>query len=174
MMNSWKLFDKELKSLTESSNSKQIFNLKAQESYLLNDYSSCFKHLITNFINNFNSGNISLKKSLTDLALNETRQNSNSVGNDFFLNLLSISHSMVNSLDQQLQAEQENSASTDSLMNSFHTITFLNNLALVHYSLRKYSLSTLYFKKSLSENLKLVKKYLTNEKKFLKQEQILI
>lgn len=42
------------------------------------------------------------------------------------------------------------------------TVVFLNNIALVHHSIDKFNLSSLYFQRALTENAKFVTKYLVD------------
>lgn len=44
------------------------------------------------------------------------------------------------------------------------TSVFLNNIALVHHSIDKFNLSSLYFQRALSENAKFITKYLVDSK----------
>lgn len=168
-MNSWKLFDKELKNLINNQNlklnaSKHSY-LKAQGFYMLNDYSFCFKHLINTFLNQLSSTtSLNLIQKLKELVHNENKlallgSNANSVTNDFFLNLVSTCNTITNHINSDVKTNE-----FDSIQNSFNFILFLNNIGLVHFSLRKYSLSTLYLKQSLNETGKFVNKYLPHKK----------
>lgn len=44
------------------------------------------------------------------------------------------------------------------------TAVFLNNIALVHHSIDKFNLSSLYFQRALTENAKFMTKYLVDSK----------
>ncbi|CAF0738487.1 unnamed protein product [Brachionus calyciflorus] len=158
MVNSWKLFEKELKN---HNNSSSLQHYKALEFYLLNDYSACFKSLISGFKNKLKS-NPKLVQQFNELINNENKLDilgSNSITNDFCLKLVSICTNLTTSLNGQIIKPKTNEFHNH-VMNTYSSILFLNNLALVHFSLKKYSLSTFYLKKSLSENLKFVEKYL--------------
>ena len=73
--------------------------------------------------------------------------------------MVSVSNLLTNTLNNN-NPKTKLAEFQDHLFNCYHTILFLNNLALAHFSLKKYSLSCFYLKKSLNENNKFVEKYL--------------
>lgn len=116
--------------------------------------------MINNFVNKskISGTNIADKfKEFTDNKL--TNNSANSISNDFFLNLVSACSSLTCTLGNQ-NPKTKLTEFQDHLTNCYQTILFLNNLALVHFSLKKYSLSCFYLKNCLTENTKFVEKYL--------------
>jgi hypothetical protein len=187
MMNSRSLFERELKQLADcnlnsnSLNAKQIDTklayFKTQEFYLSNELPLCFKNLILNYINSL-SGSPCRKQcpyfeQLENLVANEFKLNlitinnslANSLRNDFFLNLLTLTQNILDWLEKHLNQNPSNNQnssalSLDSLSTAhINTCFLLNNLSIVNFSLKKYALSCLFFKKSLNENLKFANRY---------------
>lgn len=184
MMNSKNLFEKELRQLIDfnlSSNNKiqhQQLNLdtkikyyKAQECFIANDLPACFKHLILNYVNSLNSFNFNnnFKKPYVieqleslisnDFKLNMLTQSNliNSFRNDFFLNLLTTTQSLSEWIEKQpltapLKAEVQASVC------HVNTCFLFNNLSILNFGLKKYALSCLFAKKSLSESQKFIEK----------------
>ena len=176
MMGSPKSFEKELKQLNETA---YINNLRAQECYLQKDYTQCLKHLINYFINALNvklkdkqdenDKNLieKLESSVNDENLVKLNQAVNSsltstnlassllTNNEYFLNLLSKNQSLIDWIENLLSQDDL------SLSTINHIIAiYLNNLAMIHFSVQKYNLSSLYFQKSLDQNEKFIKKCL--------------
>lgn len=91
---------------------------------------------------------------LEQFANSETNLVKHSNSSDLlFLNLLTNNQSLLSWL------EKSNSLTTTT---SSLTSIYLNNLALVHYSMHKFNLSCLYLQKSLNENLKFMQKLIEN------------
>ena len=184
MMCSPRLYDKELKTLQEYTTSLKIpplNNLKSQESFLCGDYSSCFKHLIKNCINNLqtnlnqhqqqintdtyntiieklssmiNEASLSKLKLVLDSILSPTASSTSILihNNDYFINLLSANQNLLNFLDGAQKASPNSPLKFANII----TTVYLNNLASVHFAIQKYNISSLYFQKTLAENNKFV------------------
>jgi hypothetical protein len=187
MMSSPKSFEKELKQLNETA---YINNLRAQECYLQKDYTQCLKHLIHYFLSalnaklkdkqNENDKNLveQLESSVNEENLVKLNQAVNSsltstnlassllTNNEYFLNLLSKNQSLIDWIESLLN-QDDLSVST---INHIIAI-YLNNLAMIHFSVQKYNLSSLYFQKSLDQNEKFIKNcLLTNNESFKNSE----
>lgn len=175
-MNSRSMFEKELKTLLDANSSSKVLDtkvayFKAQHHFATNELPYCFKNLILNYVHQCVRGVekkscppleqleslVSNELKLSLLAINNTL--ANSLRNDFYLGLLTLSQNMIDWLDKMSNAHAssgDDAASRRHLSTAHaNTCFLLNNLSIVNFSLKKYALSCLFLKKSLNENVKI-------------------
>jgi hypothetical protein len=161
-MNNAQLFEKELKSLIDlqASPGKQPSDdstnhyLKSQEAFLQTDFISSIKHLLANFLQSTGidkqqtAGNIS--QQLTSIIQNEFKSNY------FYLNLLTSSQSIASYLDSHTDVVNFDT-------NLAQATQLFNNLAINHFNLKKYTISSLYLQKALHHSGKYLENLNANE-----------
>lgn len=189
MLNTTKLSDKELKqlaSLGDSVKSQTICNFKTQTDYINENYSDCLKqlvfemkkHLTTIFTAQQLTSSTNVLQQLNAIVTSNSLSfnNSNNINtinnnNELVLYLLKTTQNLTACLDS---IQSKNTIEPLRQINA-NTTVFFNNLALVHHSLQKHSLSSLYFQKALNENTKFITKCLspkTSDGAKKKDEQI--
>jgi len=190
LLNSCKLSDKELKHLInigDSIKSHTASNFKAEFDFINENYSECLKNLglemkktLTNIISAQKlAPNTNVLQQLNAIAtttniLNFNNNNNNvniiNNNNDFILYLLKTTQNLTNWLDS-IQSNNDDDDDDDNDMRNLNdplmqinssTLIFYNNLALVHHSINKYGLSSLYFQRALNENTKFITKCLSS------------
>jgi hypothetical protein len=156
-MNNLQLFEKELKTLTEldqqqhSSNTIHQAHLKAKESFLQTDFIGSIKQLLSNFLQSthLNAASSSsaaaadIVQQLTSIVMNEFKSNY------FYLNLLTSSQAVASYLD----TDNSVAAHTSDVYLA-ESAQLFNNLAINHFNLKKYTISSLYLQKALAQSSK--------------------
>ena len=130
-------------------------SLKAQADYVNENYSDCLKQmafemkktLTTQFSSQLLASGGNLLQQLNVIATTNTLNFNNN--NDLVLYLLKTTQSLTNWLDSI-------PPSLTNLQANTNTTIFFNNIALVHHSIQKHSLSSLYFQRALAANAKFI------------------
>jgi hypothetical protein len=175
--------EKELKELTKTpSDYKEstLNNLKANLDYLNQNNSDCLRQLIENCTtsltpllnlktndDNDDDENKNILQTLTTaiqsnkttiklIDFNNSLNNNN--GNDFLFLLMTSTHKLVKFIDKK------NDSFNDNPISKINTITtnFFSNLALVHFSIRKFNLSLVYTQRAINENNKFIRQTSNN------------
>lgn len=153
-------------------------SFRAQTDYINENYSECLKHLViemkkylasassqlTSNTNVLQQLNAIATTNILNFTNNSTNTNASSINNnnDLVLFLLKATQNLTNWLDSIQPSKIPNDPIR--FINA-NTSVFFNNLALVHHSIQKHSLSSLYFQKALNENTKFINKCLANDSK---------
>jgi tetratricopeptide (TPR) repeat protein len=153
-MNNSQLFEKELKSLIDSQVTSSSVNthhhLKSKESFLQTDFISSIKHLLANFLHTTGlsqqQSESHITQQLTSIIQNEFKSNY------FYLNLLTSSQSIAGYLDS------DSLTSNPVDLHLSQTTQLFNNLAINHFNLKKYTISSLYLQKALTHSAKYLEK----------------
>jgi hypothetical protein len=132
------------------SNRINLADLKSQEAYLNRNYLDCLKYLVESCLIRFESHQDSLKlKQLTsddffskfDQAVHFQQTSTLLLlNNDSMLRMLTSTQQLITDLPSNVSTNARNKS------------IYLNNLALLNFSLQKYHLSSYFLNKSLSEN----------------------
>lgn len=142
---------------------------KAQECFMASDLPACFKHLILNYTARLGSmlGKHCKRPQVleqlemlvsNDFKLNQISVSSlvNSLRNDFFLNLVIGTQSLVEWLAKSDRAADDLTACRVS------TCFLFNNLSILNFALKKYAMGCLFAKKALAESQRLTETDETN------------
>lgn len=168
-MHSSKEFESELgklENLLEKSESKanilnstriNLADLKSQEAYLNRNYIECLKYLVESCLDRLeshkDSSNLKLKQLTSDDFLSKFDQAVHFqqtptlllINNDSLLRLLTSTQQFITDLPSNVSSSARNKS------------IYLNNLALLNFSMQKYNMSSYFLNKSLIENENFVK-----------------